>query len=29
VLLVLVRDPHGKQPDEFFFTTDLTASAPQ
>ncbi len=27
VLLVIVRDPLGKQPDDFFFTTDLTASA--
>lgn len=28
VLLVIVRDPTGKQPDDFFFTTDLEASAP-
>lgn len=27
VLLVIVRDPAGKQPDDFFFTTDLTAGA--
>lgn len=27
VLLVIVRDPRGKQPDDFFFTTDLNASA--
>ena len=27
VLLVLVRDPSGKQRDDFFFTTDLTATA--
>ncbi len=27
VLLVLVRDPAGKQRDDFFFTTDLTATA--
>jgi len=27
VLLVLVRDPAGRQPDDFFFTTDLTATA--
>ncbi len=27
VLLVIVRDPTRKQPDDFFFTTDLTASA--
>lgn len=27
VLLVIVRDPLGTQPDDFFFTTDLTASA--
>jgi hypothetical protein len=26
VLLVIVRDPEGKQPDDFFFTTDLGAS---
>ncbi|HXQ29418.1 MAG TPA: transposase [Gemmatimonadales bacterium] len=25
VLLVIVRDPVGKQPDDFFFTTDLSA----
>lgn len=28
VLLVIVRDPTGKQHDDFFFTTDLEASAP-
>ena len=27
VQLVIVRDPSGKQPDDFFFTTDLTATA--
>ncbi len=27
VLLVMVRDPGGHQPDDFFFTTDLTATA--
>lgn len=27
VLLVIVRDPLGKQPDDFFFTTDLSAGA--
>ncbi|MCL4521443.1 MAG: transposase [Firmicutes bacterium] len=27
VLMVLVRDPSGQQPDDFFFTTDLTATA--
>jgi hypothetical protein len=27
VLLVIVRDPTGKQPDDFFFTTDLSAGA--
>jgi hypothetical protein len=27
VLLVVVRDPAGKQPDDFFFTTDLEATA--
>lgn len=27
VLLVIVRDPARKQPDDFFFTTDLEASA--
>lgn len=27
VLLVIVRDPDGRQPDDFFFTTDLEASA--
>ncbi len=27
VLLVIVRDPTRKQPDDFFFTTDLDASA--
>lgn len=27
VLLVVVRDPAGKQPDDFFFTTDLGATA--
>ena len=27
VLLVMVRDPAGRQPDDFFFTTDLTATA--
>jgi len=26
VLLVIVRDPAGKEPDDFFFTTDLTAA---
>lgn len=26
VLLVVVRDPTGKQPDDFFFTTDLEAT---
>ncbi len=26
VLLVIVRDPSGRQPDDFFFTTDLEAS---
>lgn len=26
MLLVIVRDPQGRQPDDFFFTTDLTAS---
>ncbi len=26
-LLVMVRDPAGRQPDDFFFTTDLTATA--
>jgi len=26
VLLVIVRDPTGTQPDDFFFTTDLSAS---
>ena len=26
-LMVLVRDPSGHQPDDFFFTTDLTATA--
>jgi len=26
VLLVIVRDPAGRQPDDFFFTTDLQAS---
>ncbi len=25
--MVLVRDPSGKQPDDFLFTTDLTATA--
>jgi len=28
VLLVIVRDPTGKQHDDFFFTTDIEASAP-
>ena len=28
ILLVIVRDPTGKQHDDFFFTTDLEASAP-
>jgi hypothetical protein len=27
VLLVIVRDPTGKQQDDFFFTTDLSAGA--
>jgi len=27
VLLVIVRDPDGKQPDDFFFTTDLAVAA--
>ena len=27
VLLVIVRDPRRNQPDDFFFTTDLTATA--
>ena len=27
ILLVIVRDPDGKQPDDFFFTSDLEASA--
>ncbi len=27
VLLVIVRDPTGKQRDDFFFTTDIEASA--
>jgi len=27
VLMVLVRDPTGREPDDFFFTTDLTATA--
>ena len=27
VLMVLVRDPAGVEPDDFFFTTDLTATA--
>ncbi len=27
VLLVVVRDPHGHQPDDFFFSTDLSDSA--
>lgn len=26
VLLVVVRDPSGKQPDDFFFTTDVSAT---
>jgi len=26
VLLVIVRDPEGREPDDFFFTTDLEAS---
>jgi hypothetical protein len=26
VRLVIVRDPHGVEPDDFFFTTDLTAT---
>jgi hypothetical protein len=29
VLLVICRDPEGKEPDDFFFTTDLTATATQ
>ena len=29
VLLVICRDPKGKEPDDFFFTTDLTATATQ
>jgi hypothetical protein len=29
VLLVICRDPKGKEPDDFFFTTDLSASATQ
>jgi len=27
ILLVIVRDPKGRQPDDFFFTKDLSASA--
>ena len=27
VLLVIVRDPDGQQPDDFFFTTDLSLGA--
>lgn len=26
VLLVIIRDPKGKEPDDFFFTTELTAA---
>ena len=29
VRLVIVRDPHGVEPDDYFFTTDLTATAAQ
>lgn len=29
VLLVICRDPQGHEPDDFFFTTDLTATAAQ
>jgi len=29
VLLVICRDPEGKEPDDFYFTTDLTATAIQ
>lgn len=29
VLLVICRDPEGNQPDDFYFTTDLTATATQ
>jgi DDE superfamily endonuclease len=29
VRLVIVRDPHGVEPDDFFFTTDLTATGAQ
>ena len=29
VLLVICRDPAGKEPDDFYFTTDLTATAAQ
>ena len=29
VLLVICRDPEGKEPDDFYFTTDLTATATQ
>lgn len=29
VRLVIVRDPHGIEPDDFFFTTDLTATGAQ
>ena len=29
VLLVIVRDPDGVEPDDFFFTTDLTATGAQ
>jgi hypothetical protein len=28
VLLVIVRDPAGREPDDFFFTTDLNAYPP-
>lgn len=29
VRLVIVRDPHGIEPDDYFFTTDLTATGAQ
>jgi len=29
VLLVVVRDPNGKEPDDFFFTTELDAAGPE
>ncbi len=29
VLLVIVRDPEGRQPDDYFFTTDLAATPAQ